>query len=1721
MAKCHPFRNRHLHKLAIGALMLVPATTMAETYNLPQFGRVEKQVTETIDFYDLKGTGEISSSSSNNSFATVVFTPANPGEAVQITFSRIHLKGDGANYPVSLSIFDGNYDEDVTYPTTTNSVTATDFPDNGRLLKRYYSAADKTLLEDSNVTFTSSDPDGSLSVCFLYKYAAKCDGWEAKVNSVTLTDQEILSATPDYSGVNPQTYGGLKGLTLGSLNLMTSGILNPFSATSISFDLDDPEGILENITLLANGTPVDAEPVISGNTYTYPLARTLVPGDNLFTVKADTKAAAPFYASASLRFTDIATDAPSTPAIETTDPVAVTVAAMVMMPADGSHITASVEEGKSILFYDNGGPSANYPEQTSGTVTFKPADGSQGKVMLDFSAIDLFNTNPAKNDQLIVYDGTEVNPDRILVTLLKQTKALVRSTSEDGALTVSFATTTGVTKSGWEATASLFTPQPMTLSGTDVTAASTETLASGDTDCPILKILVKTANTEPALTLSGVKLDFDGTEAQWAKAKAYYTRNTSSFDPASAILVGETAVNSASTEITAATPVSLLEGDNYLWIVADVNPEAASGSRVDATATSLILGDETVEVSPASGSTGREIYNLVTLSDSHPVKTVYGSINVAHEAYSTYYPGYDGVNKNKYATFIPGHEGHICQIDFSKLNLYFYKSSYSSSMDVTPKFEVYSGTEATGEPIYVHTQDNNLKSGGDPSAIGTIRSTSPDGALTILFNATTSNSTTTSRGSDYGIAAIVSEYQSKPMTLTSARGISSGIEAVAISSAVNVPAVGLVVTTDGDSSPLTLDNVTFGIKADASVYTAVKLAASGKRASYKDAEVIATGEITPEGEVTFTPAIPLAEGENHFWLLGDISPEAAPATIIDAKINTLTINGEPATVDNADPEGEILTVNTYDPILGDKEQVVEVGQYPVLINGVTAAYMTNEYTITARPAYEGGKVTATFTEGAFNVNTSNQYITVIGGAEPFGVDYNTVYPVSVTSAREDGQLIIEYHSMTIAKEEGWKCTLSCDNRKPFVMDGFQSVEGATGKGTAGSEALLTAMKFSVTGDKDDITLTGFRYEIPQADEIFSELRLYATGEDGQFSRNNLVATLSDMTSTSLVPAQPLVISAEGTYHYWLLGVVKDDATNNAQTTISPVEMTYSAGETDGSVDLSGLETATFKVVGGFHGSYNIGSSIDARYPDFASAIADMAAGIDGPVTFTVEPGTYNELVTLDHIPGVSETNTITFAGQTGDPGDVIIVSNNWVEPPYSDDKLDHYYGVVSLRGTSFVTLSGMTIRTTNVSFPSVIHIADGSSDITIESCVVSGPTSTTTYDNLALVNSYVGTADNAPVNNRLSVIDSDLRGGYCAIRSGSGTIYQPECEGVTISGCSFDGQGYQAIYLYFSKDISISDNSLRGTAGSSDKNYCQFVDLNISGPATIQRNILEYSKTGTYGFYLRRLEGSDEAPIIIANNILDINAGSQPGAGIQFYNSNSSPFSGFLLAHNTVRVSGSDIVMPLIINVKVGTTVDGVIANNILQNTTRTYVIKEQYGPSGATYRNNAGYTSGPTYAYWGGSYDQEMNWNQWMLASGETDGVNARVTFDSTDETRPLWPTSFEFLKAGTPLPEVTTDFLGLTRDLSAPTIGAYESSTSGISQTEDAARFDGDHTVTATDLLTVEADNADLRIYTLSGVMLMHTRVSGPTVIPVGDLPRGLCVMTLGDKAARLLLR
>ena len=63
------------------------------------------------------------------------------------------------------------------------------------------------------------------------------------------------------------------------------------------------------------------------------------------------------------------------------------------------------------------------------------------------------------------------------------------------------------------------------------------------------------------------------------------------------------------------------------------------------------------------------------------------------------------------------------------------------------------------------------------------------------------------------------------------------------------------------------------------------------------------------------------------------------------------------------------------------------------------------------------------------------------------------------------------------------------------------------------------------------------------------------------------------------------------------------------------------------------------------GTYAIDPSGSGDYTTFTDAIADLdCRGVNGAIVFNVAPGTYTEAISVDAIPGVSATNTITFNG---------------------------------------------------------------------------------------------------------------------------------------------------------------------------------------------------------------------------------------------------------------------------------------------------------------------------------------------------------------------------------------------------------------------------------------------------------------------------------------------
>ena len=62
---------------------------------------------------------------------------------------------------------------------------------------------------------------------------------------------------------------------------------------------------------------------------------------------------------------------------------------------------------------------------------------------------------------------------------------------------------------------------------------------------------------------------------------------------------------------------------------------------------------------------------------------------------------------------------------------------------------------------------------------------------------------------------------------------------------------------------------------------------------------------------------------------------------------------------------------------------------------------------------------------------------------------------------------------------------------------------------------------------------------------------------------------------------------------------------------------------------------------------------------------------------------------------------------------MVIYDNKYNEPTYSDDKLAKEFGVLTVYGTPYVTVEGVTVSTTDTSYPSVVRLQNGSTHFTL------------------------------------------------------------------------------------------------------------------------------------------------------------------------------------------------------------------------------------------------------------------------------------------------------------------------------------------------------------------------------------------------------------------------
>lgn len=1589
--------------LLLIAMIALPNAAWADrVVNQLQFGKQTITVAsdEVITFYDFKGSADISSSSSNNSHSLTVFTPAEAGKSIQITFEEIDIYPDGASYPAYMKVYSGNPDADdtFTWATTTSGVTTSTTLPEGNVLKTM-GGTDRTRYTSTNETFVSAEADGSMAVGFLYKYASTCKGWKATVRCVTLENMTVTGAGSNYDGVVASP-SSKQNVALANAYVTAEGVMNPDHVTGIYFTMTQNEGVVDPtaLKLFKGDTQVSATVETDGTGYKFVLSEAPADGTTTFTIKGDILGTAAVGAKVQVDITKITTTAHTTGVSPFTagTSVVVTNPAIVLMSATPQTVTIGET---NLQFYDEGGKNGKIIGTASGQVTF--LSGVSGKkVMVDFSTIDL-NNGSNYYQSIKVYNGQSTASTALLKTFRHGESGYVRSTAEDGSLTVVLTAAQQTYEyDGWEATVSLFEPVAMDFDGISVTAASTETVCAGDENQDMLTINVEAVNSEPAMEVTKMAFNAGENYSLATKATLYF----------GSAKVGEATISAADFEIALTTPQVLVEGNNVFTLKYNISDKAINNNKVSAkllSVTALVNGAAKTETLTSPTAFERTVKNIVLNHADQGTVTKYVNGSMAFETKRTSSNYAELGTDDRINIFVPKNNGMVCQIDFSEFEVQYASSSYGTKST----FKIYAGQGTTGTLLW-ELNDNAQQNVG-PGQI--IRSTAADGALTIVFNPKSSYSYYYK-----GWKATVSEYLSKDMEVTAIEATQTTTADVSIGAA-DQELLTVNVNTEGNLNPLAMSNMKLNLKGTQANLTKVSVWQNDTKLG----EATAAAEVT----VTFTEAVTLVEGNNTFTVKADVSENATENQTIDAKVVSVTMGGYAVAATAGDPDGArtlknqiLMTAGNHGTLnlgLGKTVSIYDDGGPEG--DGADGV----EATITLAPS--GYAESIKLTCQSINL-ASTAYLYIYEGTE---VNDNKLLMDNKGASKPfnpiivDGPVTIKY----VGKGSYIKPNFA------IQAEGYKktnvTITGVTTEDISVSEVLkgqtdvkMLKVMVEAKGELNSATITTFN--IAGADgEAVEACHIYQTGTITSFSANEEFNGSYEITNS-------------GTYYFWLTYDVKTTATKG-QTATAKLNSIVVDGS---SIDVTAPATATFTVVRGKSGTITVGDGCD--YTTIQGAVDAIAAlGMEGPVNLKIKAGEYNEKVRVPYIMGMGSVNTLTIESESGQR-DVKIYHNQYTTTGYSADQHKKDYGVVTLYQANYVTLKNLEITTTDLNYKAVVMIKDESRHATIDNCYLHTDIyASTSGDGPALVGHTIIDEENKN-NDYLTVKNCLLEGGkYGVYMGGTSTVALPKEVGGVIEGNTFKNNGRFMLYSYDELGAKIRNNTF--VIDNADVYLSNgVIDINVrdeyAEATEITGNIFNLASAKTVtAIYVRQMEGTATAPAIIANNVVNLASANASCTPFKFSGAKQKYVN---IANNTFRMTGTNGGAAFWASSALSDGYGNVnVVNNIIQNETTGFAVNlyndGNLGISKINFQNNVMYTAGTT--FFRAASSTTGDFAAFVTATGATNCVNKQVTFASNDILMPANNLDGDLLTAQS-LNYVTTDITGKARPATGITIGAYE---------------------------------------------------------------------------------
>ncbi|QQS34722.1 MAG: T9SS type A sorting domain-containing protein [Ignavibacteriales bacterium] len=556
-------------------------------------------------------------------------------------------------------------------------------------------------------------------------------------------------------------------------------------------------------------------------------------------------------------------------------------------------------------------------------------------------------------------------------------------------------------------------------------------------------------------------------------------------------------------------------------------------------------------------------------------------------------------------------------------------------------------------------------------------------------------------------------------------------------------------------------------------------------------------------------------------------------------------------------------------------------------------------------------------------------------------------------------------------------------------------------------------------------------------------------------------------SFSVTGSQALV---EGTNYFWLTFDLPANPTGGNTVDAQCNSITLSTTPYTPTVT---NPAGNRSILGVLSGNYNVGTS--HVFTSLTNAVVALNTnGVSGAVTFNLTDANYSTgetfPVTINQVTGASAVNTITIKPAASVTTSVVGTAAS----------------IIKLNGADYIIIDGsnsggtdrsltITNNSTSTSSAAVwvssLGTGAGAENNTIKNCNISaGSNSVTSTFGIIASGTTISTSGTGAGNNDLNIINNNIIKSYYAIFT-RGVASTGLLTGLNISNNLIGSNVFDDVVTFRGIDITnatapvVSQNEIFNMQIATSVSIAGIdMGTNVTDAMVSRNKIygLRSLTTSAYGAYgINISSGTGTSGIQIVNNLIYdlIVDGDGTSTTFNAFGIRITGGANHKVYYNSVNLFGAltgttsttaDISAALIITSSTVTGID--IRDNIFSNSitginpngVKSYSEYVAAGTTLGTSNYNNNYVSGANgiFGYFAADI---LTLAAWRTATGQDlNSIDTNPAFNSNSNLVPQ--IGSPVLDAGTPIAGVTIDFSGVIRDVTNPSIGAYENGADAV---------------------------------------------------------------------------